>query len=624
MRISSLVGSLLTMACLLLFTGSVLAEEAPKPIEPAKKAEAAKKTEPAPKPVPVKKTAPVEPAKKVKPVKKEPAKKDGAKKAQPAKKDATKKDKAKKDAPLKDGKKAEGKDGKKAEGKDGKKKEGETCEDDKCDLYKDFVKGELLTVGSANLLGERSRAGVRLGYRAIGYTHYGTIDPGVDLRFGKFHIGLSVPLNIEIWDGSGGLVAVDTSGGDTDFGVNGFGNAGTIRAEDWDHWRDYFRVLRHLGWGRKEDFLYINLAQEGAASIGHGLIMKRYMPQIDIDTVRVGAQVDAYLDWLGGFEFYTNDITSWNMLGTLAFIKPLGPFIDTWMARSLSVGFTFVTDLKAPVSLATEGGRFKLDAGLDETHPEAARTTAVSIWGIDTEIKLVKTKRADIKVYVDYSKMVDHGWGATVGGLGRFNADGKKLKHAFRTRLEGRFFTGNYEPSYFDSFYEIDRWQMLTGTNNYLGTQSPINQMPTKYDYITSRNKDMQFGYFVEAGYSIIGKFSIGTAFEGQVPDDNYKMLIHLDAPVHEYFRLKATYQKRHFSEFGTMFNFEEDNEWLSGLVRIKILPILFLNGQIGHLWSLNRNRFEAGSKKGKAGPDFGLYQASWDWRIWLDAAYEW
>jgi len=489
-----------------------------------------------------------------------------------------------------------------------------------CDNYVDFVKGELLTVGDTNLLGNRSRAGARLGYRAINHVHYGTVDPGFDLRFDDFHLGMSAPLNIEVWDGTSGLVSVDTT--QAEVGVRGFENSGRIREQDWDTWHDYARVLRHVGYGRKEDFLYVNLSQDGAASIGHGLIMKRYMPQIDVDTVRVAAELDAYSDYHGGFEFYTNDVTRWSMLGLLGFIKPLAPFMPGYLTRSFSIGFTFVTDANAPRYLAVENRRFVLDPDADETLPLASETVAASIWGIDSELKVFKNAAADIKVYLDFSKMVDAGNGTTVGVLGRFNA-AKDPVHAFRVRAEARSFSGNYEPSYFDSFYEIDKWQFLIGPNQYGKGLDTTSGMMTKYQAITTRNDERQFGYFVEAAYSVLGYVSVGAALESQSPLESYNMLLHLSIPWSDYLRLQGTYQKRHFGDFGKLFDFNEDNEWLSAMARLKLLPILFLNGQVSRLWSLNREVAEFGLEKGAPGPEYGLYRTGWDFQVWLDAAYE-
>jgi len=498
-----------------------------------------------------------------------------------------------------------------------------------------FIKGELLDVGELDLLGMRSRAGARVGYRAISHVHYATVEPGVDLRISKFRLGVSAPLNIEIWDGSEGLVSLDVgTGKEPKPKIQGFDNAGTIRGEDWDHWRDYFRLLRYASWGRKEDNFHISVSQAKAGSIGHGTIMKRYLPQVDLDSVRLGAQFDTYADWLGGFEFYTNDITNWNMLGVLGFIKPLAPFMEHYLPRSLSIGVSFATDFHAPRRLLTETitsnvldtttGQYlswdviTLDTAVNETLPEVDRTARVYIWGIDTELKVVKTETTDIKLYVDYSSMIDAGSGFTGGALFRLNFGDESI-HALRLRGEVRYFTGNYRPAYFDSFYEIDKWQYLTGSNRYAGNGDPPR---TKYDAITSSDSDGHFGYFLEFGYSLVDKISFGGSLEGHTPDEQYNLMLSLSVPWLDYLRIAGTYQKRHFSDFSTVFGFQ-DNDWLTALVRIKILPVLYVNGQAGYLWRLNREKIGAGADRGLPGRDYGLYQGHWDLRAWLDIAYE-
>ena len=489
---------------------------------------------------------------------------------------------------------------------------------------KRFIKGELLLVGDSDVLGARSRAGAWLGYRAIGLTHYATIYPAVDIRYGRLRLGLYVPLNLEIFNGEEGLGNFDMKKGTYD--TLGFNNAGSIRSEDWDHWRDFFQVIRYITWNRKESNLYIAFSQSRAASIGHGTIMKRYMPQIDLDTKRVGAQLDAYHDRFGGFEFYANDITRWTMLGFLAFVKPLAPFYTHYRPRSFSIGFTFVTDRTAPVTLARNANdprKFALDESQDLTLPKAAgETAAVSIWGIDAEFKVYKDRSSDLKVYVDYSSMVDGGFGTAAGILGRFNT-GSVRTHVFRARAEMRYFSGNYQPSYFDSFYEVDRWQFLTGKNEYVGYGDPNSYIQTKYKWVTSRPEDGQFGFFLEFGYSLIDRVAVGVALEGLVPGELYNLLVHFSIPWSDILRLSASFQKRHFQEWGSIFNFDQDNTWLRAMVRLKILPILYVNFQVGHLWRLKRDQYADGPDKGQPHADYGLFQQGFDWRVWFDLAYE-
>src|SRR5205823_6670171 len=93
------------------------------------------------------------------------------------------------------------------------------------------------------------------------------------------------------------------------------------------------------------------------------------------------------------------------------------------------------------------------------------------------ETKIVKTENSDLKPYLDYSRLLDisnptgvgakatGGGGLTLGMLGRFNFGDVKV-HAFRVVVEGRYFDGNYLPGYFDTFYEVQKFQYITGSAN--------------------------------------------------------------------------------------------------------------------------------------------------------------
>ncbi len=207
----------------------------------------------------------------------------------------------------------------------------------------DFVKGELSTyLGSDRLSVKRNRIGVSAGVDFFKDTYYLLVEPQVDLRFfdAKLGIGLGVPLRIEIFNFN-----------DEGDSVIGFSHAGRIRKEDWDSYHDYGRLLKYINFGKKEDNLYVNIGQRYATSLGHGEIMRRYAPNIDVDYPRVSAEVDAYNDY-AGFEAFTNDVLEWNVLAALAFVKPLSFFHpDNLLAKTLSIGVTAAVDRNAPVAL---------------------------------------------------------------------------------------------------------------------------------------------------------------------------------------------------------------------------------------------------------------------------------
>ena len=113
-------------------------------------------------------------------------------------------------------------------------------------------------------------------------------------------------------------------------------------------------------------------------------------------------------------------------------------------------------------------------ATCDNGQPIVKETRRAQLIGVDLESKIVKTENADLKPYLDYSRLLDigsptgvgakanGGGGLTLGMLGRFNAGDVKV-HAFRVVVEGRYFDGNYLPGYFDTFYEVQKYQFITG-----------------------------------------------------------------------------------------------------------------------------------------------------------------
>ena len=117
-----------------------------------------------------------------------------------------------------------------------------------------------------------------------------------------------------------------------------------------DQIEDFLRPLRYFTWGKKEDRFYLDLNRARAFTIGHGQLMRRYSPNVDIDEDNLFAQLDAYSD-LGGFELVAGPLPLPRIVGGLLFVKPLGLFSDGYMAKSLSIGVSYLPDLNAPTVL---------------------------------------------------------------------------------------------------------------------------------------------------------------------------------------------------------------------------------------------------------------------------------
>ncbi|MDP3505508.1 MAG: hypothetical protein Q8S33_34525 [Myxococcales bacterium] len=439
-----------------------------------------------------------------------------------------------------------------------------------------FVKGELsVYLGSDRLVVKNNRIGLSAGLDRFETAFYLLLEPLVDLRFfdGKLGVGFGVPLRLELVN-----FAVDETGSPLLAR-----RLGRLRTEDWDSVHDFGRVLKYVTWGRKEDPLYISAGQRYASTIGHGALVRRYAPNIDIDYPRASAQVDAYNDF-GGFELFTNDLLEWNTLAGIGFIKPLS-FLksENLLAKTLSVGFSGATDWRAPYQLTTDS-----TTGLRQIDAQGRLLSAirpVGLIGIDAEVKVLKTANVDLKPYVDYSMLIGGDGGFTAGLLGRFNV-GSELVNAFRVVAEFRVLGSRYLPSYFDTFYEIERF--IFASEEAPG-QASRNAL-TRQQVVMDRGLGQRLGYYVEASWGIPGKVGLTLAAEGVSNLPNTNLIAHLEVPVLDFFQIFGSYYKRGITTASSIFRIDPqtpDTVFYAG-ARLKILPFLFVNGRAYQTFRLN------------------------------------
>lgn len=431
-----------------------------------------------------------------------------------------------------------------------------------------FVKGELsVYLGSDRLSVKRNRVGVSIGGDYFLNVLYTLVEPQIDLRFfdSKLGIGVGVPLRIEIFSFQ-----------------NLFRRAGTIRKEDYDTVHDFGRLLKYVNYGKKEDNFYVNIGQRYATSIGHGAIMRRYAPNIDVDYPRVSAEVDAYNDY-AGFEAFTNDVIEWSVISAIAFVKPFSFFKpQNLLLKSLSVGVTGAMDRNAPSALyydSANGAR-----ALTTDNRIATNTAPVGLVGVDAEVKVVKTDSVDIKPYVDYSTIIGGGGGFTVGGLGRFNF-GKDPVSAFRVVLEARWLDNKYQPSYFDTFYEIDRYQARTMGRNSFGV---LNYL-TKRQNVIEQGLGNRGGLYAELSWGIPNVIGLTVAFEAVTNSDLKNFVAHFELPWLNFLQIFGSFYKRGFKNVSEFAKADENTVIFAGL-RLRTLPFLFFNARLYKTFRINND----------------------------------
>jgi hypothetical protein len=434
-----------------------------------------------------------------------------------------------------------------------------------------FYKGNLTLIGPLEIIPRDNRAGVLVGYRRLWVNHYVHIEPVVDLRFlrdaetddYKLRLGFGIPFNMQIFSG-----ADQNKDGEIDkFDVK-------LRTEDWDSWRDAFQIIRYVQYGRKEDNLYLNINRTEAATIGHGTVTRWYIPNLDYFTTRVSAEFDGYSKY-GGAELYTNDITRYNILSTLFFLKPGSFFSDHWMAESLSLGFHYSADYDAPTWVS--------DNRQNSDGSYVYESTDTHFLGADVELKVVRwpfeQPNVDVKVYADYTKWLDGGSGLTFGTLGRFNLY-TKIRQAFRVRLEFRAYQDNYTPSYFDPFYEIMKYKWYSQNKPAFSKVYTEKRFP-KFVEISSRPGDWKhFGANVEFSYALLDYVGLTMAFNRDSGEDTGDFMFHVEVPATKYFQVAATYYKANWTSVGNIFDPFSNNTMFIALARLR--PVQILSFQFG------------------------------------------
>jgi hypothetical protein len=458
-----------------------------------------------------------------------------------------------------------------------------------------FVKGELSSLGATKLGTKNTRFGVRVGLSKIGEVFYLAGAGEFDLRVGKFLLGLSVPLQVPLYDPK--------------LGLEGFLPEGlALRTEDYAIPQNYVRFVRFLRYGNKEDNLFVNIGTETSATIGHGNGVRRYVANVDVNQAKLSAEVDFYGKY-GGAELFVGDVLSpFSMLAGVAFLKPFGAS-DKLALQRLSVGLTYAGDWNAPYKLARGPGNrqslqyyTRLGTPVDGTAgvnplPAVAETRQAHVVGLSVETKVVRTETSDLKPYFEFSKLMvgggpegeqlAGGWGASLGLLGRFTF-GEHTKHALRLVGELRGFQGNFLPGYFDTVYGIQRYQYFTGKGD------PTRDV-TKLADVLGRDAALKLGYYAELQYSMVDWFALTVGWEDSQARGGRNLVLHAEVPMNKTLRFFASLHRRAVEggllEIGAdpvSRQLQADNTLIISGARLRILPILYLNLRAFRMWQVD------------------------------------
>ena len=485
-------------------------------------------------------------------------------------------------------------------------------------------------------------------------TFYIAIEPQVDVVNDKYNwkLGMGAPLNLRLLDTRGAFEqcldagrAVRTKGGNQDAVAAETGSCllnsqnnltegiGTLRKEDWDEASDYAKVIRYFTVGKPENDFFLNISRQFDQSLAHGTVIRDYNANINFNTSRLGATVDFNRAAIG-VQAIANDLVRPDVLGLMLFVRPFRPFSENTLMRSLSFGLTYAHGVNQPRRLLYEPGLFapafdqpiaKVD---DKLNMVGAQFSAMDVYGMSLEAKVVRLTESDLKLYGDFQKMQRFGSGMTMGALFRFSK-GQPATQALRARAELSYFSADYLPSYFDTYHDIFSNQYMPATYT---ASNGLSYSPTKWQYLeAARGGKSRMGGYLEVTHSFLDKLTLGVAGRywrpvGSAQDANFDGLrfpdygktctstgegdldcgnrtIRLKDKGFTSLRLRAELPFRKFLQafasyevFSTgeekglgVLQLDGDNEILFGGARLMLLPFLFFQAETRRYFFLQR-----------------------------------
>lgn len=361
---------------------------------------------------------------------------------------------------------------------------------------------------------------------------------------------------------------------------------GVLRKQDWDQPSDFLRFLRYfyIGESDKDGPYFVQGGELLNLTVGHGTLMHRYNNNLDISRWRAGVNAATNLDGLS-IDAMIGDVLSPNLMGTRAAVRPFElarGFSHQWWDR-LEFGTSFFADWVAPFELERdEMDNVQVD---DDYQPIVAEHQPFFAFGFDVGLPIALGKSLTFIPYTDINKLsvVNNGWGLHLGTLWKVHV-ARGLDHPFEAlfRAEFRHVSGDYLGQYFNTVYEIERYQRLAsrGGNGQPKLRSLCAAVGCGGQAPASRN-----GLWLEASMGLRDVFSVGAeylAYDRGRDDGSFRLFV--EVPYFEYAQVKAFYYRINMSGLSDAFGFDDRTALLAEL-RIPFLYVLSGNFRWVRVW---------------------------------------
>ncbi len=356
-----------------------------------------------------------------------------------------------------------------------------------------------------------------------------------------------------------------------------------------DAGRDLLLKIRYIEYGTQRDPFFLKVGNLNDITLGHGLVMRNFANDADFPAVRhVGINIGADFKG-GGFEAMVNDVApdivgdSLNppdIMGLRLYFRPIP-------SLRLAIGISGVVDMNPARDYVDPAN------GVVTPDPDAAGNPIFLYPGVDLDMPFVETNSFGLVAFADVAALAPYfrtvpiepayagiatgfvknavydksaqvplkNWGSAAGIFGNLIIPGLTY------RVEFRYYTGAFQPTFYGAGYERGRSQYVKNVLDYV-------RDPTA-DAWNGRN----MGFYGEGGFRLNRIFSLGI---------NYFWPWTIDSSG------KFTADPNETDHFGIRFNLEKGvipvvNLWGSiSYERTNFIPELSHGGLSGSLFDAN------------------------------------
>ena len=348
-----------------------------------------------------------------------------------------------------------------------------------------------------------------------------SVDFDPDEAYDRFKKGFSVGGSLfPTWQGKALLLELDLYGSAEfsnrlGFGVglpvrfilkNGSGadeiekTGGIFPKEDWDDARDWVAILNYFHYGNSGDMFYFYFGEQRNRYVGNGSIVGAYFGDLRLYHPQRGVNLEVNTDY-AGIDFFMDDVTPPNVVGGRVYLKPLSFLNKESYANNLEIGASYFADVFAPDKITSK------TASSGEEERELFKSNA-QIFGFDIDFRLLALKYYQLTFYTDINHIVDAGTGLHFGLKHKLMMPGSKDIQIL-SKWEVRAMESNYIPSYFNTFYDIEREYYKGQSAN-----EPVTNTTKLQHILDLSGGNWTAGYYFDLVFDLTGIFSVGGSFE--------------------------------------------------------------------------------------------------------------